>query len=153
MPVSSRPSEPLYAYTTYAVPSWNAYPQSPPPRPVRISISFCKGSTAVKTSATCMRTVRLREGIDTAGSVAILRPVGDPLFIVGTRGSVISTTVPVNTASAVQAIWQGGPLPAHEQAQSDDVGISETSSTNTRIRGACRQYDVSLTRPSLYGSN
>jgi len=83
-----------------------------------------------------MRTVRLREGIDTAGSVAILRPVGDPLFIVGTRGSVISTTVPVNTASAVQAIWQGGPLPAHEQAQSDDVGISETSRTNAGIRGA-----------------
>src|SRR6267378_618773 len=127
MPVSSRPSEPLYAYTTYAVPSWNAYPQSPPPRPVRISISFCKGSTPVKTSATCMRTVRLREGIDTAGSAAILRPVVDPLFIVGTRGSAISTTVPVNTASAVQAIWQGGPLPVHEQAQSDDMGISETT--------------------------
>jgi len=45
------------------------------PEPVRISDLLCKGSTPVKTSATCMRTVRLREGIDTAGSVAILRPV------------------------------------------------------------------------------
>ena len=46
----------------------------------------------------------------------------------------MSSTVPVNTAVAVQAAWQGGSDPMHEQAQSGAKGVvNKAISSITRM--------------------
>jgi len=71
------------------------------------------------------------------GSFTVWRPdVDAPVWGGTTReGSVISTTVPVNTAATPQAAWHGGfdPAVAQEQAEASMTGAA-SNARNIRVQ-------------------
>src|SRR5436853_4638015 len=100
-----------------------------------ISISFDSFGTPKNASPSCICTTRLRGGSEGFGSFARRRPVVAPLPRGGGEigdGSVMSVTVPVNTAETPHAAWQGGfdPIGAHEQAQADGAINKKTNTAH-----------------------